>query len=109
MVAVSKPPALVCAVKSTALPPGRTCGQRWVTSPFANSVTGVGGPPAEEMRERPPEGERATTRLPSSPQLPPRGLPVSHNDTVAPPSTEIFFNFPCAKNATHCPSGEKKG
>ena len=59
------------AVNNTALPPGRICGQRWVTSPFCKSVTGVGGPPAEGIRDKPPVVLSAAMMLPSSPQLPP--------------------------------------
>ena len=50
---------LLLAVNSTALPPGKTCGQRWVISPLCNSVTGVGGPPAEGIRDRPLSWRRA--------------------------------------------------
>ena len=32
-----------------------------------------------------------------------------HRAIAEPPSTEIFFSCPCAKNATHWPSGEKNG
>src|SRR5713226_4414233 len=44
----------------------------------------------------------------SSPQAPPRAVGASHKAIAVPPSTEIL-SFPPAKNATHCPSGEKKG
>src|SRR5215831_7351315 len=47
--------------------------------------------------------------LPSSPQLPPRGVGASAKVTGAPPVTEIFFNLPSAKNPSHCSSGEKNG
>jgi len=48
--------------------------------------------------------------LPSSPQLPPvKEAPESHRAMAATPSTEIFLSLPCEKNATHWPSGEKKG
>ena len=47
--------------------------------------------------------------VPSSDQLPPRPFGASHSVTAAPPLTAIFFNFPLAKKATHCPSGEKNG
>ena len=53
MLAPSNPKALVCAVNSTALPPGRTCGHRCVNSPGANVVKGSGVPPAEGTRDRP--------------------------------------------------------
>src|SRR5579863_1889071 len=111
MLAPSHPARAEWAVNKTALPPGRIWGQRWVTSPGASSVTGVGAPPAEGIRDKPPLPFRAAMRLPSSPQLPPRPLPpaASHRLAAAPPSTEIFFSLLSAKNATHCPSGEKKG
>src|ERR1700690_2908035 len=97
------------AVNSTALPPGRICGQRWLGSPFCKSVTGVGGPPAEGIRDKPLVKLSAAMMLPSWPQLPPTKLGASHKAIAEPPSTDIFLSFPCAKNATHCPSGEKKG
>src|SRR5215831_9970715 len=96
-------------VNSTALLPGKICGQRWLSSPFANSVTGVGGPPTEGTCDNPTVVESAAMMLPFSPQLPPRPIPASHKVIAEPPFTEIFFSFPGAKNATHCPSGEKKG
>src|SRR6202521_5583278 len=92
------------SVNKTALPPGRICGQRWDNSPLCKSVTGVGGPPAEGIRDKPPLVLSAAMMLPSSPQLPPCPL-AAHNVTAAPPSTGIFFRFNAVKNATHCPSG----
>src|ERR1019366_280541 len=97
------------AVNNTALPPGRICGQRWVFSPFCNSVTGVGGPPAEGIRDKLPMPLSAAMMLPSSPQLPPWAVVELHKVMAEPPSTEIFCSFPAVKKATHCPSGEKKG
>ena len=47
--------------------------------------------------------------LPSSPQLPPNPVEASHKTAGAPPSTESFFNLLASKNATDCPSGQKKG
>ena len=96
-------------MNNTALPPGRICGQRWVISPLCKSVTGVGGPPAEGIRDKPTLLLSAAMMLPSSPQLPPRALGASHKVIAEPPSTEIFCSFPDEKKATHCPSGEKKG
>src|SRR5450759_2902253 len=110
MLAVSYANGVLLAVNSTALPPGRICGQRWVNSPLCKSVTGVGGPPADGIRDRPPPMPSAAMMLPSSPQLPPPLLPLASHKVIAePPSTEIFCNFPTEKKATHCPSGEKKG
>src|ERR1700719_4595311 len=94
------------AVNSTALLPGRICGQRWVASPFCKSLTGAGEPPAEGIRDKPPRFLSAAMMLPSSPQLPPRPLIAEHKMISEPPSTEIFSSFPGEKKATHCPSGE---
>src|ERR1017187_5610713 len=109
MLAASNVPAVGLAVNNTALPPGRTCGQRWVVSPVCKSVTGVGGPPAEGIRDMPTLAPSAAMMLPSSPQLPPLGLAGLHKVIAEPPSTEIFCSLPVVKKATHCPSGEKKG
>src|SRR5579862_6139420 len=109
MLALSTPEPTSVAVNSTDLLPGRTCGQRCAVSPCVNSVTGVGVPPAEEIRDKPPFAVSVRMMLPSSPQLPLRLVPppVSQRGIAAPPSTEIFSSFPPAKNPTHCPSGEK--
>src|ERR1700686_5394956 len=109
MLAPSNTTCVALAVNNTALPPGRICGQRWALSPLCKSVTGVGGPPAEGIRDSPPTGPSAAMILPSSPQLPPSPLAASHKVISEPPSTEIFLSFPSEKKATHCPSGEKKG
>src|SRR5579863_7965964 len=105
MLAVSPIPA----VNNTALSPGRICGQRWVCSPFCKPVTGVGGPPAEGIRDKPPLEVSVAMMLPSSPQLPLMGLLALHKVIAEPPSTEVFFRFAVVKKLTHCPSGEKKG
>src|SRR5271169_4723230 len=109
MLALSNAAAVRLAVNKTALPPGRICGQRWVISPFCKSVTGVGGPPAEGIRDKPALNLSAAMMLPSSPQLPPSAVFASHKAIAEPPSTEIFCSFPSEKKATHCPSGEKNG
>src|ERR1700693_5203481 len=109
MLAASNPVDAVEAVNNTALPPGRICGQRWVPSPFCKSVTGVGGPPAEGIRDKPPAELRLAMMLPSSPQLPPIPTGAAHKVIAEPPSTETFCSFDAVKKATHCPSGEKKG
>src|SRR5580698_4365582 len=106
--APSNPVADGLEVKSTAFPPGRICGQRCVASPCASCVTGAGAPPAEGIRDKEPLLLNAAMIVPSSPQLAPRPSGASHNATAEPPSTEIFLSFPCAKKASHCPSGEKK-
>src|SRR6202043_4004311 len=99
MLAPSNAVAAALAVNSTAFPPGRICGQRWVVSPFCKSVTGVGGPPAEGICDKPPLLVSAAMMLPSSPQLPPR-LPAELHKVIAePPSTEIFCSFPDEKKA----------
>ena len=63
--------------------------------------------PAEEILDKASRLSRAKGTIIAPTAAP--GLTVSHKAIAAPPSTEIFFSFPCAKNATHCPSGEKKG
>src|ERR1700676_5179007 len=109
MLAALYAPDVVPAVNNTALPPGRICGQRWEASPVCKSVTGVGGPPAEGIRDKPEVLMSAAMMLPSSPQLPPSPADASHKVIAEPPSTEIFCSFPTVKKATHCPSGEKNG
>src|SRR5215467_9034949 len=42
-------------------------------------------------------------------QLRPRPNGASQIVIGAPPATRIFFNFPSAKKAIHCPSGDQKG
>src|ERR1700694_826847 len=97
MLAPSNGRTVVLAVNSTAFPPGRICGQRWVVSPFCKSVTGVGGPPAEGIRDKPPLLASVAMMLPFSPQLPPRPLIALHKVIAEPPSTEIFCSFPDEK------------
>src|SRR5579863_2203920 len=112
MLAPSNPPVAVWVMNRTALPPGRTWGQRCEASPRvrSSSVMGVGVPPAAGIRDKGPEKERATIMLPSSPQLPPvKEAAEPHKVMAGPPSTEIFLSLLCEKNATHWPSGEKKG
>src|SRR5579863_6585708 len=91
-------------------PPGNNCGRRWVTSPFCLSswVAGCGAPPEDDTRKT---GVCWPSKriLPSSPQEAPRGLSASQRVTAAPPSTEIFFSFPPAKNPIQRLSGEKNG
>src|ERR1700740_3000278 len=96
------------AVNNTALPPARICGQPWLKSPFCNSVTGIGGPPAEGIRDKPPVLLSGAMMVPSSPQLPPVPWFASHRVIAEPPSTEIFCSFTVVKKATHCPSGADK-
>src|SRR5262249_28532744 len=95
-------------VNSTALPPGRICGQRWAISPGASSEIREGAPPAEGIRAKPELDVSAAMILPSSPQLPPPTNAALHRGTDAPPCTDTFFNLPIVAKATHCPSGEKK-
>src|ERR1700674_5474296 len=102
-------PDVVETVNSTALPPGRICGHMCWNSPRCKSVTGVGGPPAEGIRDKTPLVLSAAMMLPSSPQLPPRPAGALHKVIAEPPSTEIFCSFPVVKKAIHCPSGEKNG
>lgn len=102
---------MLLPVKSTALPPCSTCGHRCVTSPSAGDASGSGFPPADDTRsKRTLDVEPGiNTIVPSSPHAPPRPFGASHSVTPAPPATAIFFSLPPAKNAIHCPSGEKNG
>ena len=47
--------------------------------------------------------------VPSSAHAPPRLLLASQIGDKPPPVARIFFSLPSAKNAIHCPSGEKNG
>ncbi len=96
-------------MNSTALPPGRTCGQRWLSSPAASSVTRVTVPPVDR-HER--QAAAVIERGDDLPVLAPTRAAAgraSHKATGSPPASRVFFSFPPAKNPTHCPSGEKKG
>src|SRR5690348_10549896 len=42
-------------------------------------------------------------------QLPPRPNGASQIVIGAPPARRVFFNFPSAKKAIHCPSADQKG
>src|SRR5262245_34565644 len=97
-------------VKSTAWPPGNTCGQRCVVSPGDNFVRATGGPPPSGMRANPPAPVTAMMRFPSGPQAAPREALAEAEPSViaAPPSTEVFF-IEFVMNPTHFPSGEKNG
>ena len=97
------------AVNNTALAPGSTWGQRWVISPPASVVTGAGVPPAEEILRQGLAAICANMIVPSSPQLPPRGLMVSHKAIAAPPSTEIFFSFPLREKRNPLPVRREEG
>src|SRR5262245_2715053 len=112
MLASSYPPTLLLPVYRTALPEGSTCGQRCVASESCVVASGSGTPPSDDTRQRKRSGPFTAgvkTILSSRPQLPPRPLAASHRVIEAPPATATFFSFPPAKNASHCPSGEKNG
>ena len=109
MLAESKAVVAAWAVNNTAFAPGRTCGQRWVSSPAASSVNATGEPPVAGIRASTPIRLSSAMMLPSSPQLPPRPLGAEDNAMAAPPSTEILLSLLLLKKPTHCPSGEKKG
>src|SRR5262245_15611252 len=96
------------AVNSTTFPPGKACGQRWLSSPGSRSVR-EDSFPSGVIRDRPEKESSAAIMLPSSLQLAPRPAGASHKTIGSPASSRIFLSFPAAKNPTHCPSGEKKG
>ena len=96
---------LVRPVKSSALPPGNICGHPCPTSPSARLVTGVGIPPFDETRSRPPRSmpakNGAYTIDPSEAHQPPLPSGVSQIVTGAPPDNATFFSLASAKNAIH--------
>ena len=106
-------PALPLAVKSTARPPGSTCGQRCVASPWTAVIASAGVPPDADTRRSP---------VPSVSL----GDKTRHNSSVfrPTPATAIrhvtqcdggaaghcdFLQLVCGKEANPRPSGEKKG
>ena len=79
-------------------------------SSLSSSVSGVGVPPAEGICDKAGVAvERRDDVAIFAPTAAPAEALASHKAIASPPSTETFFSFACAKNATHCPSGEKKG
>src|SRR5262245_7192871 len=92
----------------TAVPPGNNCGHRCDISPRSSFVSVSRIPPTSGTRNK-PDACCAKTMKPSSDQLPPNNDGVSHKVIDAPPDTETFLSRPSAKNAIHCPSGEKNG
>src|SRR5690242_14855941 len=110
MFAFSTPLIEGLAVNRTALPPGKTCGQRCVCSPGPSFVKGRGSPPAPGILDSPVVWLSAATILPFSSQLPPVSNElVLASITAAPPSIEILCRCDFAKNPMDCPSGEKNG
>src|SRR5437879_9560189 len=103
------PTLAVADVNNTALPPGRTWGQRCVVSPACLSrvVSGWGDPPAEETLNKGAPTPGVNTIVPAPPQLPPRSLGAWQSVTGAPPCTEIFFSLRSARARVHLPSGEE--
>jgi hypothetical protein len=75
MSASSQLKGFVCCAKSTAVAPGRTCGQLGMASTISVFVSGRGVPPAYDTRIRPASTSGMKTMLPSSPQLPPEAKP----------------------------------
>src|SRR6267143_6995868 len=101
---------LVAAVlNSSALPPGKNSGQRWLTSPLARRVKVCGIPPTSDTWRRTEADAGPKTIIPRPLQLAPRGNTASARVCAAPPLTEIFFSLLPAKNPSHWLSGEKKG
>src|SRR5215470_5183438 len=95
-------------VKSTAWPPGSTCGQRCAASPGDNFVRAAGGPPPSETRINPEVPFKDAMICPSGPQATPRGTLTGASVIAPPPSREIFLSA-VEVNPTHFPSGEKNG
>jgi hypothetical protein len=79
-------------VNSTDLPSGNHCGQRWLTSASASSVTGCGWPPADDTRMSPLRGDGAKTMVSSAPQVAPRLRSTLHRVMGAPPAVETFLS-----------------
>lgn len=98
-------------MNSTALPPGRTCGHRWVSSLFSasSSVSASGTPPAADTRNNPLDGSGVKTIVPSGLQLAPRLRLTSHNLIGVPPLIGTFFKAVGVTKPSQSPSGEKNG
>src|SRR5438093_7332019 len=95
--------------KSTALPPDKNSGQRWIISPLPSRVSGCGVPPSWETCCRPCPTTPCSTRVPWLLQLAPPGTGALASVTAALPFTETFLSFPPAKKPIHWLSGEKNG
>ena len=98
-------------VNRIALPPARTCGQRWPPSPAAIStlVTPCGVPPAAGTRCSPPSAASANTITSSGPQLAPYAHRAAQIFVGAPPEIGTFQSALRDQNPTQRPSGEKNG
>ncbi len=98
--------------RSTFSPSGRIWGQMWACSPrFASSFvnSSYAFAPAGS-RASPPLGRGAKMIEPSGAQVPPMETGGASARAVgAPPESATFFNSLPTKNASHSPSGEKKG
>ena len=66
-------------------------------------------PPDDTRHRLVPARSGEKTIVPSSPHAPPRLLGGIAERQPPPPVDRIFFSLPPAKNAIHCPSGEKNG
>jgi len=79
-------------------------------SPFPVSVvSGTALPPAAGTRESPALNPAVKTIVLSGPQAPPRAAVADVITVGVPPESGVRMRLPFAKNATNCPSGEKKG
>src|SRR5262245_59316803 len=96
-------------VKSTAAPPGRARGQRWLSSPSASDENGSARPPSAGTRDNPTLFAGVIRIESSGSHASPRGVNTLASATGAPPSMASFFNWPSAKKPMNLPSGEKNG
>ena len=99
-------------VNSTHSPPGSAIGQRCEYSPWAVSsvVSASSLPPWSASRMSPELWDGATTMVPSSAHVPPRGLPpTSTSGSTTLPSVEARDSLRFAKKPMARPSGEKNG
>ena len=71
--------------------------------------TGVGWPPAAEMRYRPVAARGANRMMSSRFQVPPRAAPASASVRICPVSMSTVLSLPCPKNPTEWLSGDQKG
>ena len=101
-------PAAALKLNKKCRPFGKNAGKRW-PSFGPTSVMGVGSPPADGTRRIGENGAGEKMMTPWLFQEPPRPFGASHSVWIAPAVSAVLFNFPCAKNPTHCLSGDQKG
>src|SRR5687768_2723803 len=101
------------ALNSSAFPPGRSWGQRWLLSLPIKLVTAVGVPPPAATRQM-PAPTVGVNRIVSSTSHFGADCHVTAPDTSetvtgVPPLRRTFISRPRAENPSHWLSGEKNG